>query len=133
MRFGLWQGGGLLTLLPAFVLVVGGCSQADNKGGQAKDKATPAKDGGGQVAQKHDHGGWWCDEHGIPEDECSMCNAKVAAEFKKKGDWCDKHDRAMSQCFICNPNQKEFYAAKYRAKYGKEPPPIEESKDGDKK
>lgn len=55
-----------------------------------------------------------------------MCSTRVAASFKKKGDWCKKHDRALSQCFICNPDRKEFYAAKYRAKYGKEPPPIEE-------
>ena len=37
-----------------------------------------------------------------------------------------QHDRAKSQCFICDHSLKEKYAAKYRAKYGKEPPPIEE-------
>ena len=74
---------------------------------------------------KHDE--WWCQEHGIPEEECSMCNAKAAKACKAKGDWCEKHKRAMSQCFICDPKRKEFYAAKYRAKYGKEPPPIEDN------
>jgi hypothetical protein len=81
----------------------------------------------------HDHGdgasahsGWWCNEHGIPEGECSMCSSKVAAAFQKKGDWCQEHDRAKSQCFICDPAAKEKYAAKYRAKYGKEPPAIED-------
>jgi hypothetical protein len=86
------------------------------------------------VAEKkeHDHKQWWCKEHGIPEQECLMC-LHTEAELKKNGDWCDKHERAKSQCFICDPSLKEKYAAKYRAKYGKEPPPIEEDKKEDKK
>ncbi len=81
-----------------------------------------------------DHGGWWCDEHGIPEEICGQCNVKLAAELKKKGDWCKEHDRPDSQCFICHPDLKEKFAAQYRAKYGKEPPPIEEEeKKGDPK
>lgn len=73
--------------------------------------------------------GWWCDEHGIPEHECSMCSSKVAKECKAKGDWCDKHERAKSQCFLCDPKLKEKYAAMYRAKFGKDPPPIEEEEE----
>ena len=101
-------------------------------GSGEQPKAEKAKEAPVQTAEKkaHDHSGWWCDEHGIPEAECSMCSAKVAKAFKAKGDWCDKHDRAMSQCFVCNPKQREFYAAKYRAKYGKEPPPIEDDEKG---
>ena len=128
MRFKLGQAGVLLSLV-AFVVFLSGCGQADNKSGQTKEKDTKGKPA--QVAQaKQDDkkadakGGhdWWCDEHGVPEAECSMCSAKVAAECKKKGDWCEKHDRAKSQCFICDPKLKEKYAAVYRAKYGKEPP-----------
>jgi hypothetical protein len=111
-----WGGSVALALLAALVLTAGGCYPAKNK---VKEVARAEK-------KVHDHSGWWCDEHGIPEEECSLCSAKVAAEFKKKGDWCEEHDRAMSQCFLCDPKLKEKYAAKYRAKYGKEPPPIEE-------
>lgn len=113
-----------MALLTPLLVLAGGCGQADNKTGRAD---SPAK-GEVQVAQaKADaHSGWWCDEHGIPEAECSMCSSKVAAAFKKKGDWCEKHDRALSQCFICKPERQEFYAAKHRAKYGKEPPPIDD-------
>jgi hypothetical protein len=113
--------GVLAALLAAVVL---GCGQTDGKKGGAENKKEADK----KVAEKkkHDHSGWWCDEHGIPEAECSMCSDAVAAECKKKGDWCEKHNRAKSQCFICDPSLKEKYAARYRAKYGKEPPPIEE-------
>src|SRR5690348_11255 len=119
MRFSfrLWD----LAFLGAVILIASGCGQTADKEGPTKPKPARLAD-----AKPGDHSGWWCDEHGVPEKECSMCDAKVAAEFKKKGDWCDKHDRALSQCFICNPKAKEKYAAVYRAKYGKEPPPIEE-------
>ena len=76
--------------------------------------------GDGRANTKHSH--WWCDEHGIPENVCSMCSDKVAADFKKKGDWCDKHERAKSQCFLCDPSLKAKFAAIYRSKEGKDPP-----------
>ncbi len=85
-----------------------------------------------EVAEASKHSGWWCDEHGIPEEECSMCSAKVAKECKAKGDWCEKHDRAKSQCFLCDPSLKEKFAAKYRAKYGKEPPALEDDEKAKK-
>jgi hypothetical protein len=103
------------------LLLLAGCGQTE------KPSVLGSKERAGQKADEKDkHDDWWCAEHGIPEDECSMCNAKVTKECKARGDWCEKHDRAKSQCFICDPKRKEFYAAKYRAKYGKEPPPIEE-------
>jgi hypothetical protein len=71
-----------------------------------------------------DHSQWWCTPHGIPEEDCIMCNSKLRAAHKQKGDWCE-HQFVKSQCFACNPDVKEFYAQKYRDKYpGKEPPPA---------
>lgn len=125
------QEGIALVLLGGLALLAAGCGSGASTGGPSKDRG--ARDKQPQAAREekgHDHSGWWCDEHGVPEAECSMCSARVAAEFKKKGDWCDKHDRARSQCFLCDPSLKEKYAAIYRAKYGKEPPPTEdEEKD----
>ena len=119
--------GSLLALLAGFVVLVGGCGQTEPPAKKDGDKPGPVAKG----ETKHDD--WWCKEHGIPEDECSMCSKKVARECKAKGDWCDKHDRALSQCFLCDPSLKEKFAAQYRAKYGKEPPPTEdEEKAGQK-
>ena len=36
-----------------------------------KDKE--GKDKGGDTSED----GWWCIDHGIPEEQCSMCSAKV--------------------------------------------------------
>lgn len=88
-----------------------------------------AEDGKASGKKAHDHSGWWCGEHGVPEAQCSQCSSKVAADFQKKGDWCAEHDRAKSQCFLCDPSLKEKFAAQYRAKEGKEPPAIEEETD----
>lgn len=74
----------------------------------------------------HDHGAWWCAEHGVPEDVCGQCNSKLAAEFQKQGDWCQEHESPDSQCFACHPDLEAKFAALYEAKYGKQPPKLEE-------
>ena len=119
-----------MFLAGVFTLVVG-CGPS-NPSDQAKGTGQPAAATGKKV---DDHSGWWCIDHGIPEHECSMCQSKVAKECKAKGDWCDTHDRAKSQCFVCDPSLKEKFAAKYRAKFNAEPPPIgeEEEKKDEKK
>jgi cobalt-zinc-cadmium efflux system membrane fusion protein len=75
-----------------------------------------------QAADEHSHEGWWCNEHGVPEEVCALCSTKLAADFKAKGDWCDEHDRPESQCFVCHPEKEGEFAALYEAKYGKQPP-----------
>ena len=60
----------------------------------------------------------------MPEEVCAQCNSKVAAAFQKKGDWCKEHDRPDSQCFVCHPEKQTEFAAKYEAKYGKQPPKL---------
>ncbi|HEV3164005.1 MAG TPA: hypothetical protein VGZ22_08225, partial [Isosphaeraceae bacterium] len=84
-----WQFG--LLFLP---LTLGGCSREAAKVEGTGDKALQAAK---NVQERgHEHSGWWCDEHGVPEEVCGQCNAKLAAEFKKKGDWCKEHDRPKS-------------------------------------
>jgi hypothetical protein len=125
MRWISRAGGAALPLTAVLVLFAAGCTQGDGKRAakEGADAQAAAKKAG-EDASKHD--GWWCDEHGIPEAECSMCSKKVADAFKAKGDWCDLHNRAKSQCFKCDPGLREVFAARYRAKYGKEPPPLED-------
>jgi hypothetical protein len=118
----LWRGALLYSLMLAVLVALGGCSQ-DTPKEQAKGKATTP-----EAKKADDSGAWWCAEHGMPEDICAQCSAKLAGEFKKKGDWCKEHDRPESQCFLCHPELKEKFAAQYRAKYGREPPPMEEEK-----
>jgi hypothetical protein len=100
--------------LLAVAVAVTGCGQpsSDNGPTQVSEAA----------ADSHDHGGWWCVEHGVPEEECSMCSTRAAAKFKEKGDWCEEHNRAESQCFQCDPSRAEKFAKLYEAKFGVKPP-----------
>lgn len=92
-----------------------GCNKSPEKAGPTVP-ATPV------TGDAHSHDGWWCNEHGVPEEVCAQCSSKLAADFKAKGDWCREHDRPDSQCFICHPQKEAEFAAQYEAKYGQKPP-----------
>jgi hypothetical protein len=120
------------TLIATLTTMLAGCGkdsvpEPTSKTGAVAvhDPTTHDADGEKHASGKHDHSGWWCDEHGVPEEECGQCNAKLAAAFQKKGDWCKEHDRPDSQCFICHPEYEAAFAAKYEAKFGKKPPQRE--------
>lgn len=111
--------------VPAVVLalaVVGGCQQAGDAPVDATATADHDHEHAAHAPSGHVHGAWWCDEHGVPEKVCALCDSKLAAEFQRKGDWCEEHNRPDSQCFACHPELEARFAAQYEAKYGKQPP-----------
>ena len=90
-----------------------------------KSSETPARNAmpAAQASSETEgHDGWWCGEHGVPEEVCALCSTKLAADFKAKGDWCKEHDRPESQCFVCHPEREAEFSTQYEAKYGKTPP-----------
>jgi hypothetical protein len=99
-----------------FGLSITACSQST-----VKTASAPSGEGKTAIAG-HSHEGWWCNEHGVPEEVCAQCNAKLVADFKAKGDWCEAHNRPESQCFVCHPEKEAEFAALYEAKYGEKPP-----------
>ncbi len=102
-----------------FVLSIAACSKSAGK------TAAAPPDAGKVAIAGHTHEGWWCNEHGVPEEVCRQCNPKLVADFKAKGDWCEAHNRPESQCFICHPEKAAEFAALYEAKYGEKPPKPE--------
>lgn len=48
----------------------------------------------------------WCEEHQVPESQCTRCNPSLVAAFKATGDWCEEHGVPESQCLQCNPALK---------------------------
>jgi cobalt-zinc-cadmium efflux system membrane fusion protein len=104
-------------------LAVAGCGKSP------KMPAAGAAGAKGAVSNRHSHDGWWCDEHGVPEDVCARCNTKLVANFKAKSDWCKEHERPDSQCFVCHPEKEAEFAAQYEAKYGKKPPRPHDSEE----
>ena len=98
-----------------------GCNQSPERAAPNAAPATEVSNEG------HSHDGWWCNEHGVPEEVCAQCSTKLAADFKAKGDWCKEHDRPESQCFACHPEKEAEFAAQYEAKYGNKAPKPHDS------
>ncbi|MHB0958824.1 MAG: RND transporter [Pirellulaceae bacterium] len=113
-----WVRGASFSLLALAGLLAVGCGKTATTGPEAGQPATPA-------AATDDHSGWWCREHGVPEEICAQCNTKLAAEYQQKGDWCEEHKRPESQCFLCDPQREAKFAAEYEAKNGSKPPKPE--------
>ena len=65
--------------------------------GTSNDKAHAAED---VVPGSHED---WCEEHGVPESQCTRCNPDLIPAFKATGDWCEEHGMPESQCKACNP------------------------------
>ena len=108
-----------ITALGAIVVAgfgVLGCNKSAEK---TLPNVAPAVD---TSSAAEGHAGWWCNEHGVPEEVCALCSTKLAAGFKANGDWCKDHDRPESQCFVCHPEKEAEFAAQYEAKFGKAPP-----------
>ena len=111
----------------ALILAIGGLlftTGCDQSATEKQNKDAAGGEGSGATAVSNAHEGWWCDEHGVPEGECTRCNASLVSDFKEKGDWCDEHARPESQCFLCDPDREADFAKRYKTKEGKDPPPI---------
>ena len=102
-------------LLSLSMIVLSGCGKSETA--TTGSEASPAVS-----TVDHSHGGWWCPEHGVPEEECARCDKSLVAKFKAAGDWCEEHGRPESQCFICSPKRFDKFAARYAAKFGEQPP-----------
>lgn len=108
-----WTRFASLTTLAVAAAILTGCSDAKTGAVQNSDAT---------AATAVDDGGWWCVEHGVPEEECALCDPSLVAKFKEAGDWCTEHNRPESQCFLCSPARFDKFAARYEAKFGKKPP-----------
>jgi hypothetical protein len=105
----------IFGLVAASSIALTGC-------GQSADQAATSTPTTEVATTVDDHSGWWCVEHGVPEEECAQCDPTLVAKFKEAGDWCEEHNRPESQCFLCSPARFDKFAARYEAKYGKQPP-----------
>ena len=54
--------------------------------GKSADKAATSGPAGTKVAAEgHSHEGWWCDEHGVPEEVCALCDTKLGSRLQGQG------------------------------------------------
>jgi predicted small lipoprotein YifL len=95
----------------AILFLVAGCgnktSSETTEAKQAENATPPTGEGHVDVASVVP-GSYedWCDEHQVPETQCTRCDPSLVPAFKAAGDWDEQHGLPMSQCSIHNPNLK---------------------------
>ena len=101
----------LLAVVAAASLSSSACSRDAERAAPAASSrgASVAHASASVVPGSHED---WCDEHGVPESQCSRCNPKLIPAFKATGDWCEEHALPESQCLACNPDLKIVRPAK---------------------
>ncbi len=92
----------LCTLCAALPLA---CSKSDKAIAEPTAEQTPAAGHAATNIKPGSHEDW-CDEHAVPESQCTQCNPTLAAAFKATNDWCAEHGLPESHCLKCNPNLK---------------------------
>jgi len=85
----------------------GSAQQASQTGAASTPEAAPPQ-GEGHAATNVVAGSYedWCDEHQVPETQCTRCDPSLIPAFQAANDWCAEHGLPMSQCTIHNPNLK---------------------------
>lgn len=86
-------------------LAVSACSKDTGTTAKADPKGTAqaAKAGHAPNGVKPGSHEDWCEEHAVPESQCTRCNPALIPAFKATGDWCAEHAVPESQCLKCNP------------------------------
>ncbi len=86
----------------------GGTGTPSRTSGTATTEAAPPPSGEGHAAAGVVPGSYedWCEEHQVPETQCTRCDASLIPAFQVAGDWDSAHGLPKSQCTICDPNLK---------------------------
>lgn len=97
----------LLVFSMVTALALGATSCSKDPGAAAKpDSTQAAKAGHASSNVKPGSHEDWCEEHQVPESQCTRCNPALIPAFKATGDWCGEHGVPESQCLKCNPQLK---------------------------
>lgn len=106
---------GNLVVLLAAVWLAGGCGSRGTASSASTSSAPAATETAPTTGSKHGDaiagivpGSYedWCDEHGVPETQCTRCDPSLIPAFQTANDWCADHGLPMSQCTIHDPNLK---------------------------
>jgi hypothetical protein len=96
----------IVCLFAILTLATSACSKNEPKG--TPGTTTSANVSAGHAPKDAKPGSYedWCEEHAVPESQCTLCHPDLVAAFKATGDWCAEHSLPESHCLKCNPNLK---------------------------
>jgi hypothetical protein len=99
-----------ITRSSAFVLllIATSCSKKEASDGTSPPAAQVAQTAAGHAPKDVKPGSHedWCEEHSVPESQCTLCNPTLVAAFKATNDWCEEHGLPESHCRKCHPDLK---------------------------
>ncbi len=78
-----------------------GCGVSSNDVAQAAPREHAA-----HTHAERDPDRLWCNEHGVYEDECTICHPELAAAAEERDPnrlWCNEHGVYEDECTICHP------------------------------
>lgn len=90
----------LFPLLLSLLLLAGACNKEQPREARPEGAGHASKDA---VPGSHED---WCEEHAVPESQCTICDPSLAAAFKATGDWCEAHGLPKSHDRKHNPDLK---------------------------
>lgn len=99
----------LIVIAFSAIVAFTACDKGSNAGSDKEKQPAATETKGSQHAAadvkpgSHDD---WCDEHAVPESQCTQCNPELIPAFKATDDWCEEHGLPESQCLKCNPDLK---------------------------
>ena len=103
----------LLVSILGICLAFAGCKKNESAAEGARQGATTEQPSAHAPADvtpgSHED---WCQEHAVPESQCTLCNPSLSAAFKATGDWCEEHGLPESHCKKCNPDLQIVRPAK---------------------
>lgn len=96
----------IITVIVAAGALVLGSAACKNKSDQPSSKEGASATTHAAATAKPGSHEDWCEEHNVPESQCTRCNAKLIPAFKATGDWCEDHQLPKSHDLKCSPNLK---------------------------
>jgi len=97
-------------ILLACALLLGGCgggsTSSQTGGSETTGTSSPATSEGHAANIVPGSYEDWCEDHQVPETQCTRCDPSLSAAFQAAGDWDAEHGLPMSQCLKCNPDLK---------------------------
>lgn len=99
----------LIVIAFSAIVAFTACDKGSSAGSDKQKQPAVAESKGAQHAAADVKPGShedWCDEHAVPESQCTQCNPELIPAFKATDDWCDEHGMPESQCLKCNPDLK---------------------------
>ena len=90
------------TMICLLAIAIAGCAKEKREAPAATPAVATHAPAGAKPGSHED----WCDEHAVPESQCTRCNPELAAAFKATNDWCEEHGLPESHCLKCNPDLK---------------------------